>query len=424
MPNPEQQTQIGVAAFDARKRWLIISGSPAQQALWRPLSERFNLAMIYDGISDYAASIGVKVDNLNRYITVDVQERSFNEAALLAANMVQRMGAIKSSLTQRLNGNTPPELETPEMWLPGYLMQKAQFVTLLSGALNNFIRENNVAGVVVHEDVAPDMRAVVGLARQIGLPTIHLPHAPCHLTAAGGEDIHRHTRAEWIGASGPQVARFYAENGHDPHKIAVVGGVQWDGLYGLTHVARDEARRIFNISENKIALWYGATWAQTTALRGGYEPEQMQGLRAVLRAAKQLDAWLLITLHPNDNSGRDQMFLDALRESDVEGLVTRFHLPYIAAAADAVIAQGPSNLCIDAAIQGVPAMYLQTEGFDYATEYPLRCWPEDVSGTIEKTLASRGDPKWDGFIREYNAAHPDGQASVRAAEWIDGLCQM
>lgn len=419
---PQQVTHQPLATLN--KRWLLISGNPHQQALWKPLSERFNLAMIYDGVSEYAQTLGVPVDNLNRYISVDVQEHALNEAAILSARALGQLPNIARSLKHRLNGNTPAELDEPGKWLPGYLLQKAQFVALMSGALSNFMRERNVAGVVVHEDVAPDMRTAVALAKQAGIPTIHLPHAPCHLTADGGPDIHRTTRAEWIGASGPRVAQFYASNGHDPLKIAVVGGAQWDGLYTSTPIGRSESRRVLGVPDNKIALWYGATWSQTTALRGGYEREQLDGLRAVLAAAKQLDAWVLITLHPNDGSGRDAEFVKALSEADVEGLVTRFHLPYVAAAVDAVVAQGPSNLCIDAAIQGVPSLYLKTEGFDFATERPYRCWPEDVLATIKKMLDSRGDAQWDAFVREYNASHPDGNASDHIAEWIEGVCQM
>jgi hypothetical protein len=135
-----------------------------------------------------------------------------------------------------------------------------------------------------------------------------------------------------------------------------------------------------------------------------------------------LNAALLITLHPNDGGGADEFYLNALKESGVDGLVTRFHLPYIAAAADALIAQGPSNLCIDAAIQGVPACYLQTDGFDYRHALPYRSGRDDLLETIQRTLDSRGEPRWQDFVLAYNSAHPTGDASSAIADWIDTLC--
>lgn len=406
------------------KRWLLISGAPIQQALWKPLAQRYNLCFVYDGVNEYAESVGVKAENLNRYITAEVTERSLNEAAHFAAKSVKQMPIIHQRFTERLNGNTPDSIKESSDWFPGYLLQKSQQIAMMVGAVDVFSSTHDIAGCVVHEDVAPDMRAIVAISRAHGWPTIHLPHAPCHLRDDGGPDIHRHTRAEWIGASGPRVAEFYRDNGHDPSKITIVGGSQWDGLYNsFTHVDRVEARRVLDIPIERIALWYGATWYQTTALRGGYESELKRGLMAVIDVVKRMNAWLMITLHPNDGTAAEKYFSEALKEENIDGLVTRFHIPYIAAAADALIAQGPSNLCLDAAVQGVPSCYLQTDGFDYRSELPYRSQGDALEFIVRKTLDSRDNPRWQDFVSEYNVAHPDGNASERIAEWIGELCQ-
>lgn len=406
------------------KRWLLISGAPVQQALWKPLSERYDLCFIYDGVVEYAGSLGVTADNLNRYITADVQEAALTEAAKLAAKAVPAMPVIQQRLTARFNGNTPTELAEADTWFPGYLLQKAQVTAMMIGALELFLKTHDVAGCVVHEDVAPDMRTIVALCRARGIPTIHLPHAPCHLLPNGDPDIHRETRADWIGASGPGVAEFYRENGHAPDKIAVLGGAQWDGLYTpFIHVERNEARRVLGIDPDRLALWYGASWTQTTALRGEGDVGLRNGLIAVISTAKKLDAFLMITLHPNDGSQSDDMYLQALHDFEADGLVTRYHVPYIAAAADALIAQGPSNLCIDAAIQGVPSCYLQTEGFDFRSALPYRSDGSDLTAIVQQTIASRGSAEWQAFVRLYNAAHPDGDAAGQIAAWVGDLCR-
>lgn len=405
------------------KRWLLISGAPIQQALWKPLSERYDLCFIYDGVVEYAASLGVTADNLNRYITADVQEGALTEAAKLAAKAVPAMPTIQQRLTARFNGDTPPELAEADAWFPGYLLQKAQVTAMMIGALELFLKTHDVAGCVVHEDVAPDMRTIVALCQARGIPTLHLPHAPCHLLPNGDPDIHRETRADWIGASGLGVAEFYRENGHAPDKIAILGGAQWDGLYTpFIQVERDEARRVLGIDPERPALWYGASWTQTTALRGEGDAGLWRGVDAVLRTAKDLNATVLISLHPNDGSQADAAYLKALQDADVDGLVTRYHVPYIAAAADALIAQGPSNLCIDAAIQGVPSCYLQTEGFDFRSALPYRSDGSDLTAVVRQTIASRGSAEWQAFVRLYNAAHPDGDAAGQIAAWVGDLC--
>ena len=78
-------------------------------------------------------------------------------------------------------------------------------------------------------------------------------------------------------------------------------------------------------------------------------------------------------------------------------------------------------MCLDAAILGVPSVYLQTEGFDFATSLPARCGPDDLLGTVQATLDS--PPDLGAFIREYNSVHPDGDAADCIVDWVKELCE-
>jgi len=279
-----------------------------------------------------------------------------------------------------------------------------------------------VAGVVVHEDVAPDTRSMVLWARARGIPSVHVPHASCHLRDDAGPDIHRETRTDWIAASGEYMAQWYTRHGFPRERIRVVGAPQMDALY-QQRMERDVARRIWNFGQDDRIAVYATTWAQTTGLRGGWKDEHAAGLEAVLRLAKAQDMRLIIKIHPNDAGGVEKNLEDAMKAAGVKGRVARQHNHLALSVADLFIAQGPSNMCIEAAIFGVPACYLMTEGFDYQTSpLPFRSMPEALEGTARMALESRGDPLWQDFIRFYNDAHPEANAVERLTEFVREVC--
>ena len=87
-----------------------------------------------------------------------------------------------------------------------------------------------------------------------------------------------------------------------------------------------------------------------------------------------------------------------------------------------MVAPGPSNMCVDAAICGTPSCYLTAEGFDYAHPLPYRAGPEGIAEVIKQAMDSRGDPLWGDFCKHYNAAHPAGGAVERVVEMVRRIC--
>ena len=273
----------------------------------------------------------------------------------------------------------------------------------------------------MHEDVAPDTRSLVLWCKARGIPTIHVPHAACHLRADGGSDIHRESRSDWILASGEYERDFYVAGGHPMNRIAIVGAPQMDGLYADEVLpAQAEARRVLDI-DNERVICYAGTWSQTTAIRGTGLSEMNDGLHAVIDLTHEWQAVLIIKSHPN--GGDDKVYAQALRDTNTPGLITRHYLSYAVRAADVLVAQGPSNICIEAAILGTPSCYIQSEGFDYAHELPFRSNAEQLSIVAREARDSRGDPAWQDFIRLYNAAHPEGGAVEAVVEKVIELCR-
>ena len=238
-------------------------------------------------------------------------------------------------------------------------------------------------------------------------------------------DIHGQTRAQWIAASGQAVAEFYAARGHDQARIVITGGPQYDVMYG-PRPDKAEARRVLGIANDDPAstapvMLYFTTWGQTTSLRGGFEHEFTAGWQAVLAEAKRRGAYLCVKIHWHDNrAGVEERYEKDLAAAGVPGLVTRSHLLYVLAAADVLVAQGPSNICLEAAMAGVPSCYLVTDGFDFATPLPYRGCPETIGDAIGQALGEPAD--WDGFVAAYNAVHPHGGAAENVVEMVRRVC--
>jgi hypothetical protein len=238
-----------------------------------------------------------------------------------------------------------------------------------------------------------------------------------------GPDIHRQTRAEFIAAAGRYMRDWYIEQGHPADRIQITGAPYWDENCSEHLPLRDEARRVLRIDSSLPVICHAATWSQTTAVRGGYENEEERWIDAVLRLANDMRAITLFKIHPHAGANIEEYFVKRLEEANMPGLVTRHHMFYLIRAADVVVAAGPSNICVDAAMLGTPSCYFQTEGFDYRHALPFRGGVDELPQMARDAMASSGDPVWADFVGTYNDAWPDGNAADRTVEYIEQCLQ-
>lgn len=401
------------------KPLLLMTGHDVHRSLWKPIAESYDLCFVFPGAAQYAQGLGiVNCFGLNEAFTGNSQEKALAGTAALIANTVQHLPQVGQRLAERFNGQRSPALQTVEQWWAGYVLQQANMFAQVITSLDEVEQKRQPAGCVVHEDVTLMTRAVVNWCNARSIPTIHIPHAMCHLRPDGGPDIHRETRATWIGASGEMMRNFYAGSGHRVDRIELVGAPQWDYLYDTSALpTRQEARQVLDV--DGLVVMYAATWSQTTALRGGFDEELDAGVRGVIRAANALGATLIINVHRSCAQGIEEFFAKQLEEGGGRGLVTRNHFNYVLRAADVCIAQGPSNVCLDALIAGTPACYIQSEGFDYAHPLIPRGSVDEASDLIAQAL---GVPDWSDLIAAYNVVHPIGGAVERCVEFIAAKC--
>jgi len=401
---------------------LILSGGTITSSLWRPLSEKYDLFFLYDQAAALAKEM--KITNaraLAEVIDSDLREMAANDAALLTGQVVNALPNIETRFNEIYHHQQPASLNSDlRQWWAGYCQFHIGERVKLIAALKKVIFTREVVGCLTHEDVAPDTRSMVDFCNAHGVPTIHLPHANCHLLDSAGPDIHRETRTDMIIAHGEYMANWYRRQGFEG-AIEIAGNPAFDGLYDGNTPKRIEAREVLGIKPNELAICYAATWGQTTSLRG--DPHEMDdGLAAVLKAAKELKALVLVKVHPHEPREADKFYAQALEVANVPGLVTRMHTPYIISAADVLVAQGPSNLCIEAAIVGTPACYIQTEGFDFEHNAILRSGPDGIETVIRKTIELIEPGYWEDFCTFYNATHPTGNAGERVVEIVERTC--
>lgn len=401
---------------------LIVSGGPITQTLWRPLSARYDLVFLYDQAAAIAREM--KINNaqaLFEVLDADLREMAANEAALLTGKLVNALPSIETNINQIYHHQQPAALNSDlHKWWAGYCQYHIGERVKMVAALKKVSVTREVVGCLTHEDVAPDTRSLVDFCNAHGIPTIHLPHANCHLRDDAGPDIHRETRAQTIIAHGAYMADWYRRQGFTG-TIEVAGNPAFDGLYGDGLPTKREARDVLGIKPDELAIAYAATWGQTTSLRGDAH-EMDDGLAAVLKAAQALKALVLVKVHPHAPLESDQFYAQALEAAKVPGLVTRYHTTYLLRAADALVAQGPSNLCIEAAICGTPPCYITTEGFDFSHESILRSGPDEIEQVIRRTLELKEPVYWEEFIKFYHDVHPDGNAGERVLEIVERVC--
>lgn len=399
------------------KRVLLLPGHPVSAAYWRALSEHYALCFLYPQAQEHASSLGIGAGHLGQFFDPDAQEFAANETARMIGELHDCAWDFKV-----LCGDLPHDLDGRlNEWWPGYVLTHAQALAQRVAAMDTLARKVPIAGVVLHEDVAPDTRSMALWARAHGIPSVHVPHANCHLLDDAGPDIHRETRTDWIAASGLYMAGWYARHGFPQERIRITGAPQMDALYEQ-RVERDVAQRIWSFDKDDRVIVYATTWTQTTGLRGEWHGEHMAGLNAVLALAKAMDMRLIVKIHPNDAGNVEKRFEDKMREVGIKGRVARQHNHLALSVADLFIAQGPSNMCVEAAIFGVPSVYIRTEGFEYASPLPCRCLPDGLPGAARAALESRDDPAWQDFIRVYNDAHPDANAVGRLVEFVREVC--
>lgn len=406
---------------------LLITSNHIMTPLWESLSEHYDLCIVGQQ-AGLAVDLEIKgAVPIQKYATADANETAINAAYKLSAKLFDNhtSASLGQEIEKWVGDDCPPQLRADPIrqWWPAMVGEHVRQQVGLIELLKNTMREHKIVGCLVHEDVMPDMRAMVLFCKTRGIPTIHVPHANCFYT---GEqwDIHTESICDYIAASGAYAKDFYMRWGYDGEHIQLVGAPQLDSWYSNHAPTKEEARKVLGIGENDFVIIYASSWGQLTSARGGFESEFAGSFERVLDAASKLKATLVVKMHPGEARGQEDGYLSGLKQAGINGCVTRTYNEYVLRAGNVLIAHGPSNICVQAAIVNLPSCYFPTEGFDF----PVIGGPIWIDVALLNTMEyiqGLGKSYWDAFAKQMNDVHDcfsNGSACDRAIEFVRRIC--
>ena len=409
---------------------LLMAGNHTTQPLWKPLSEHFDICLVHPQMAQVMMDLRIPGGfGIHQYMSAEIQENAINIAYKIAAKLHEPSNC--DALSYRIDRafsvakqGVPSNFLSPYVneWFPGMLGEHVKNHVVIMGMIDRLLSERKVVGCIVHEDVTPDMRAMVMYCRHRGIPTIHVPHANCFYIGDKW-DIHTESISDYILASGEYAKGFYSHWGYLEDKIIITGMPQWDKWYEASLPPKPEARRVLGIpTDDEFVLIYASSWTQTTGMRGRFEDELNDSLGMAIEAAKELPATLCVKMHPGEPQNNEQVYLNAMNAAGTEGFVTRQFAEYVLSAGDVVLAHGPSNFCCQASAVGMPCAYIGTEDFAFPFPGPVAVSWENATHAVRMALQLDKDKTWGVFSKNTNDAHGVGNACERIVGEVRKIC--
>lgn len=391
------------------------------QHLWPGLNETFSLVLIgQPQEAAIAQDMGIDASPIGKFVDADVNETATNKAYEFSSRLYN--DPLYYWMSSKINNSsgyvTPGRLK---QWWPAMVGEHIRQQTTMIETLKKVFAEFKPSGCIVHEDVTPDMRALVMFCKARGVPTIHVPHATCFYT--GEEwDIHTESISDWIAASGTYSADFYNRWGFPAERITMTGAPQLDSWYIPNPLSRAEARLVLGVKLDDFLMIYATSWGQLTSSRGGFDDEHQRNFDMICNAALELKATLCIKMHPGEAPNQEQMYNEQLHKRGINGFITRAYNEYVLRAGDVMVAHGPSNIGVSSAIIGLPTAYIPTEGFGFPPG------PIAVSDSVVEAVAearTKTKDYWDDFAKQMNEPHNDfenGSACERIVKFVKEVC--
>lgn len=370
-----------------------------------------------------AKDTGIDCIYIGEFASPDVQETAINASYEIASNLIDSARSDKSynwsnTISDLAESNPAKQLqhETVKKWWPAMIGESVRQRIILIEILKRATEQRTIVGCVVHEDVTPDMRTLVEFCKLRGIPTIHIPHANCFYRGESW-DIHTESISDFVAAGGEYMKRFYSKWGFDESKITITGSPSMDSWYTDNPPSRSEARQVLGIGADEFVIVYASSWSQLTSTRSDFDVEHQRDFGLVMDAAKRLKATLCIKMHPGEAQDMEKFYLENLKGNGIRGFVVRQYNEYVLRAGDLLIAQGPSNICVQSVVCGIPTLYIPTE--DFAFERGPIMIGENVMDAIAiaKGMTKEYWQEWLDDVCAYG-----GQGTERTTQFIMEKC--
>jgi hypothetical protein len=402
---------------EANKPVLLFSAGFSNLALMDRLIEDYSLAIFDENLARWLRDLGIPCLSVNDFVNPQLVEQ-------VRGVMIWETKKIMEAI---VTGDLTIDKNHPLMhgqglgtWFPHYMFERMSEMAIRVLAAGILAQQHPIAGMVVNEDVSAHGKAVTLFGMGDGYPTIHLAHAN-HFIKSGTTDLHCQTTAPLIGAAGEYMKQWYVDCGHPAEDIKLLGCPQWDYLYDQTLMpTKEQSRRAFGFTEDKPVLTFASTWPQMVSAGGRTWAKSIKVLdetwMTFLNVAKKMNAYVAVKMHPTGGQGRQEFFMEQMKEAGVKGAIMRDHGQHATRAADCVVLQTSSNFGVEAAILGVPAVELYTPGS--RVPYIPGTWGEDLEDMVAQAIK---DGPSEELVRTMNYKN-DGEATDRTIAWIKENC--
>jgi len=348
-----------------------------------------------------------------------------NELGATAHSAAAHIEYVVQSAKLEARGLHPAPFAFVKQGLPGFLYSRIPDLAATVLALDRA----QPRLVLLHNDVEPMTRVVALWARARGVPCLHIPHA-VYMGHDGrgpvGTDVHDLVTASHIAVAGPFQKAWYAARGQPEDRMRETGLPQYD-KWAKLGIAKADALRLLGLEKGKPIIVYASSWRQNTNLMGQHNGVESCYI-AFLAATKEWPgAQIVVKTHPNAHN--DEWHAQQAKAMEVSSIVTGLHLEIVLAAADALVAYGPSNSLVEAA--NFPGIRLLAIGRGFHNDAAVTTIPElsegpalaDAISSAVKAVLAVPAPDTLAFRLKYMGL-PDGGAGERVAKYAEELYGM
>lgn len=226
---------------------ILITGHPAHAGLIEALRARGAHRVVVIGDETF-----------NQYLH-EVQSNVVHAIERRGANWSAAFDRLAQAGTFHLSGHDLTS--TAAAALANQVTRLVPDLIRVSEAFDRLHREGPVQAVVVHNEVAPILRAVLAAAERYGIPTLHLPHG-LGLNRFAMEDFDDLIRASLVGAQGAFTRDFFLGNpANSADRITLIGRPEWDTYYDRPPLDREAACRTLGLDPTRPIVAFAGCWA-------------------------------------------------------------------------------------------------------------------------------------------------------------------
>jgi len=287
---------------------------------------------------------------------------------------------------------------------------------------------NQVAGFIFTFDWAPIMRLVVEACRQLGIPTILIPHESVFVnrdlyyvdpTSKASRPL-----CDVILGWGELQRSIFLERGYPADRFHAVGAPKFDRYFNYQpSLDRDAFHRIFGLDSAKKTILFASQPLDSQTDTAQARQAQRTAIADLLQYARDREAQLLVRLPPS----KDDIVGEELTKTIISSGIAAIDDAecYLVDAEEAVhhadiVTSMNSTMLFEAMLAGRPSLSMKYIDFQQIWEQagiPAACSIEEAIPLLDAALSGRFEHSAEGMAwaaDQFGIGRFDGRAASRA----------